>query len=574
MPNIELGSVTSPTADACTLVAELEATLSANYEPHQRHGLKLDAIFQPHIRFFVARLDGEPVGCGGIALFDGFAEVKRMYVRAAVRGQGVAPAILARLEQEASAAGYDTIRLETGTLQHAAMRFYLRSGYTTCGPFGDYVRMAPEAIEASVFMAKRLVPKRDRPDEEKGNHRLALPPATGQLAPEPGGNGMSASRDGAIDRALAFFDGGGFEQRLGKLVAVQSTSQEPSHRADLDAYLAEIRPWLESMGFTATIHPNPVEGSGPILLAERLEGSGPTVITYGHGDTVRGLEDQWEPGLDPWCLTRKEDRWYGRGSADNKGQHVINLSALEAVLAERGGKLGFNVKLIIETGEESGSKGLSEIVAANKEKLAADVLLASDGPRVNSAVPTLSTGTRGSFHFDLIVDIRPGGVHSGNWGGMTTDPAIVLAHAIASIADRHGKILVRDWVPKQLSNSVREVLHGCELVAEGEAASIDPDWGEPGLTPAEKIYGWTSFIVLSMLSGRPENPVNAVAPNAIAHCQIRYTVDVDPYSFEAALRGHLDEHGFQQVAIRPYGIRMPARRSDPANPWVRWAAAS
>jgi acetylornithine deacetylase/succinyl-diaminopimelate desuccinylase-like protein len=317
-----------------------------------------------------------------------------------------------------------------------------------------------------------------------------------------------------------------------------------------------------------------VEGSGPILLAERIEGQGPTIITYGHGDTVRGLEDQWRPGLDPWTLTREDDRWYGRGSADNKGQHALNLSALEAVLAERGGKLGFNIKLIIETGEESGSKGLSEIVAANKEKLAADVLLASDGPRVNSAIPTLSTGTRGSFHFDLIVDFRPGGVHSGNWGGMTTDPAIVLSHAIASIADRHGKILVRDWVPKQLSNSLREILHPCEMVAEGEAASIDPDWGEPGLSPAEKVYAWTSFIVLSMLSGRPENPVNAVAPNAIAHCQIRYTVDVDPHTFEASLRRHLDAHGFAEVKIRPYGIRMPARRSDPAHPWVRWAVAS
>ena len=77
-----------------------------------------------------------------------------------------------------------------------------------------------------------------------------------------------------------------------------------------------------------------------------------------------------------------------------------------------------------------------------------------------------------------------------------------------------------------------------------------------------------------MLSGRPENPVNAVAPNAIAHCQIRYTVDVDPYSFVPALRRHLDAAGFPEVAIVPYGIRMPARRSDPDNPWVRWAADS
>ena len=385
---------------------------------------------------------------------------------------------------------------------------------------------------------------------------------------------MVGTRESAIGAALAGFDSGGFEWRLADLVAIRSSSQDPGCEAALQAYLGAITPWLEQLGFSCSIHDNPVAGSGPILLAERLEAAGPTVITYGHGDTVRGLEDQWEAGRDPWRLQREGDRWYGRGSADNKGQHVINLSALEAVIAARGGRLGFSVKLVIETGEESGSKGLSEIVAAHRERLAADVLLASDGPRCHSNVPTLSTGTRGSFHFDLVVDVRPGGVHSGNWGGMTTDPAIVLAHAIASIVDRHGKILVREWVPAEISDTVRGVLQGCALTAEGEAATIDPEWGEPGLSAAEKVYAWTSFIVLAMLSGRPENPVNAVAPNASAHCQIRYTVDVDPELFVPALRAHLDGAGFDGVQIVPYGIRMPARRSDPGSPWVRWAVAS
>ena len=157
---------------------------------------------------------------------------------------------------------------------------------------------------------------------------------------------------------------------------------------------------------------------------------------------------------------------------------------------------------------------------------------------------------------------------------MTTDPAIVLSHAIACIADRHGRILVRDIVPAGISNSVRSVLHGCELESDPSAATIDPEWGEPGLTAAEKVYAWTSFIVLSLLSGRPENPVNAVAPNAIAHCQIRYTVDVDPHTFEDAIRRHLDAHGFPEVQVIGYGIRMPARRSDPGSPWVTWAVAS
>lgn len=384
-----------------------------------------------------------------------------------------------------------------------------------------------------------------------------------------------STRDGAVARALTEFDDGGFRARLTELVAIPSTSQDPGHGADLERYLhAGLRPWLERMDFAVELHANPRPGFGPILVAERREEVGPVVLTYGHGDTVRGLEDQWRAGLDPWRLTEEGDRWYGRGTADNKGQHAINLAALEAVLAERGGRLGFTLKLVLETAEERGSVGLREFVAAHADKLAADVLIASDGPRVAAGVPTVSTGTRGTFHFDLVLDLRPGGVHSGNWGGMTTDPAIVLSHAIASIADRHGRILVRDWLPAAVPNSVREALAGCEMVAEGGAAKIDPDWGEPGLSAAEKIYGWNSFIVLAMVSGRPENPVNAVAPNARAHCQIRYTVDTDPATFAPALRRHLDAAGLPEVRIDNAAVRMAASRTDPADPWVRWAVAS
>src|SRR5215472_18046557 len=188
------------------------------------------------------------------------------------------------------------------------------------------------------------------------------------------------TRDGAIGRATQFFDGGAFRDRLVELVAIPSTSQDPGHEPDVQRYLdTAIRPWLERMAFAVTIHPNPHPGYGPILTAERVEDAAcPTILTYGHGDTVRGLEDQWRSGLDPWRLTEERDRWYGRGSADNKGQHALNLSALEAVLAERDGRLGYNLKLVLETCEERGSIGLRDFVAAHKDELAADVLIASD----------------------------------------------------------------------------------------------------------------------------------------------------------------------------------------------------
>src|SRR5688572_28634499 len=91
----------APTDEARALIDELDAELSGSYAPEQRHGLSIARVFRPGVLFFLARLDGEPVGCGGIALEDGFAEVKRMYVRPHARGRNVAAAILARLEQEA-----------------------------------------------------------------------------------------------------------------------------------------------------------------------------------------------------------------------------------------------------------------------------------------------------------------------------------------------------------------------------------------------------------------------------------------------------------------------------------------
>jgi acetylornithine deacetylase/succinyl-diaminopimelate desuccinylase-like protein len=138
------------------------------------------------------------------------------------------------------------------------------------------------------------------------------------------------TRKGAIAGATQFFDEGGFRDRLAELVAIPSTSQDPGHEADVQRYLdTAIRPWLERMGVAVAIHPNPHAGFGPILTAERMEDPArPTILTYGHGDTVRGLEDQWRAGLDPWRLSEEPDRWYGRGTADNKGQHAVNLAAL------------------------------------------------------------------------------------------------------------------------------------------------------------------------------------------------------------------------------------------------------
>jgi putative acetyltransferase len=153
---VDIELVATATGDVRALIGELDQVLAAEYLPEQRHGLALQALFQPHIRFFVARLSGAAVGCGGIALFDDFAEVKRMYVRETVRGRGVAQALLTRIETEARAAGRAVLQLETGERQAAALKFYARAGFKPCAAFGDYAAPTNEAIATSIFMEKRL----------------------------------------------------------------------------------------------------------------------------------------------------------------------------------------------------------------------------------------------------------------------------------------------------------------------------------------------------------------------------------------------------------------------------------
>src|SRR5271155_4168549 len=172
------------------------------------------------------------------------------------------------------------------------------------------------------------------------------------------------SRANAIARAHAGFDDGRFLADLSRRVAIPSSSQEPERAAALLSYLDdEIVPALTHLGFVCRVLDNAQANNQgpPVLVAERIENPAfVTVLVYGHGDTIRGLDDLWRPGLSPWRVVVEGERIYGRGTADNKGQHSINIAGLEAVLAERGA-LGFNCKFLIEMGEEVGSAGLHEL---------------------------------------------------------------------------------------------------------------------------------------------------------------------------------------------------------------------
>lgn len=391
------------------------------------------------------------------------------------------------------------------------------------------------------------------------------------------------NREAAVANALGYFDDGTFEAELARRVAIPTESQkfpDPAALAECHRYLdAEMAEAFTAMGFTLKKYDNPFKGQGPVLLATRIEDAKlPTVLGYGHGDVVRGLEDQWTKGKGPWITARDGDRLYGRGTADNKGQHTINMAALRAVMMARGGKLGFNAKFMIEMGEEAGSKGLKELVAANRAAFACDVFIASDGPRVKQDRPTMALGCRGAQNFDLVVDLREGGHHSGNWGGLIANPGFILAHALASIVGPNGELLVEALKAPPMSAAVREALADVEIDGGDKGPSVDEWWGEPELRPAERVYAANTFNILAMASGTPGRPVNAIPPSAVANCQLRFVAGTDESQIVAALQRYLDAKGHHLVKVMPpppvNDGTFSASRTEPDQPWAMFARRS
>ena len=162
------------------------------------------------------------------------------------------------------------------------------------------------------------------------------------------------TRDDAIASAKGLVSSGEFLKELDRRVAYKTESQNAERAEALRAYLVEeMKPAFAALDFTSKIVESP-SGKSPFLMADYHENAtAPTVLIYGHGDVVDGMVGEWRDGLDPWRTTRIGNRVYGRGTADNTGQHSITLAALRVVREARGGKLGFNAKFIVEMGRRS-----------------------------------------------------------------------------------------------------------------------------------------------------------------------------------------------------------------------------
>src|SRR6266851_977529 len=382
------------------------------------------------------------------------------------------------------------------------------------------------------------------------------------------------TRTDAIARARQYLHSGDFLAELDRRVAYRTESQNPERGEALRAYLVdELTPAFAQLDFSTRLIESP-SGKNPYLLAEyRESSSAPTVLMYGHGDVVEGMAGEWRDNLNPWRTTTVGDRVYGRGTADNKGQHSINLSALRAVREARGGRLGFNAKFIIETGEEIGSPDLRQVCESLRDELAADLFLASDGPRLAADRPTIFLGCRGGVRVHLDVNLRDGSHHSGNWGGVLANPATILASAIATLVDGNGRLLLDQLKPPRISNQIRATLADVKIEPTAGEPALSENWGEEGLSAAERLYAWNTLEVLAMSSGNIEKPANAIPGRAQAVLQLRFVVGTKVDKIVDVIRARLHGSGFPMVEVKATQS-FDASRTDFDSPWVSWAADS
>ncbi len=338
-------------------------------------------------------------------------------------------------------------------------------------------------------------------------------------------------------------------------------------------YTTEITPELERLGFAVSTVENPVSHEHPLLIGRRIEDpSLPTVLLYGHVD-VQFAGEGWSEGIDPWQLTVIGDRLYGRGTADNKGQHTVNLLALGTVLKARG-QLGWNVTVLFESGEEAGSPGLAAVAETHRHDLAADLFLASDGPRYRAEVPTIFLGSRGNMHLRFECQVSESDHHSGNWGGILANPATILSHAMSLLVGPRGELLLPALQPTQIPAQVREAVAALPENPDFAMAPGSPSatWGHPGLTTAERLLAWNAFEITTIGAGELARPVNSIPGRAAAHANLRWVDGTDIDAVVPAIEAVFAEHHLPvTVKLISSGL---ATRLDPDSSPARAAVAS
>lgn len=280
-------------------------------------------------------------------------------------------------------------------------------------------------------------------------------------------------------------EGRWFEE-LFSLLRIPSISSDPNHKGDMLRCAERLTELLKEAGADeAAVYPT---DGHPVVFGQKIVSSElPTVLVYGHYDVqpVDPLElwksDPFEPEIHDGAI-------WGRGANDDKGQLFMHLKAFEYLV--RAGKLRHNVKFIFEGEEEIGSPSLAKWAEANKERLAASVILVSDTTMISDKVPSINCGMRGLAYLEVKVTGPNKDLHSGHYGGAVANPINVLCDMISSLIDKDGRITVKGFYDNvvELSSADRAQLARApfDLEEYKHFLGINEVKGEKGYTTLER----------------------------------------------------------------------------------------
>lgn len=340
-------------------------------------------------------------------------------------------------------------------------------------------------------------------------------------------------------------------QDLTELVAFNSVSNEPQCEADHAAAANWVAAALEKLGLDVTVHET--VDNAPTIIGNRPGAT--TVLLYSHYDVVpAGDPAAWLS--DPFTLTERDGRWYGRGTADCKGNLVMHLAALRAVAELGGTDLG--IRVVIEGSEERGGEGLDALIAERPELFAADVILIADTGNAALGTPTLTTTLRGGAQIDVRIDTLRAPVHSGGFGGAAPDATATLIRLLNTLFDAHGRTAIEGidctgvWegqpYPRDAFRADAGVLDGVELMGTSEDQPADMAW----MRPAIIITGFTSTPVAEA--------VNAVPASASARLNLRVPPGMEAADVVDAVCAHLRNNV-------PYGAQLSVHPFEVFNPF-------
>jgi acetylornithine deacetylase/succinyl-diaminopimelate desuccinylase-like protein len=361
-----------------------------------------------------------------------------------------------------------------------------------------------------------------------------------------------------LDAVFAHVDANreAFTERLAGWVRRPSVSATGQGMPEAAGHAAGL---VEAAGLEATVAETP---GWPLVLGHRAGRPGsPTVLVYGHYDVQPPdpLEAWTSPPFEPEI---RDGRMFGRGTADNKGQHLAQLLAVESLLAATG-ELPCTVRLLLDGEEEIGSPNLAAFAAGHRELLASDLVVWSDGPVDPAGGWRLVFGVRGIASFELRAKGANRSLHSGNWGGVAPNPLWTLVQLLASMRDGNGQITVEGFADDVRPLGPAEQAALARLPVDPEAVKADLGLEELDVPVergfAERLAAWPTLTINGLHGGYGGQGTQTVLPNqAVAKCDVRLVHAQRAEDVYAKLEAHVARHAPGVELVRQ-GSMEPSR---------------